>query len=81
MCRAGKPHTTGVLQNIRHDEEPTKGNAMPREQINAVVVTERQAEVIFAALDHCRTVIAKEPGDEQSEYELTEVMRLFTWRD
>jgi hypothetical protein len=54
---------------------------MPREQINAVVVTERQAEVIFAALDHCRTVIAKEPGDEQSEYELTEVMRLFTWRD
>ena len=51
------------------------------EQLNAVAVTERQAEVIFVALDHCRTIIAKEPGDEKTEYELTEVMRLFTWRD
>ena len=49
--------------------------------LNAVAVTERQAEVIFAALYHCWAVIAKEPGDEKTEYELTEVMRLFTWRD
>ena len=49
--------------------------------LNAVAVTERQASVIFTALDHCRTLIASEPGDEESEYELTEVMRLFTWRD
>lgn len=51
------------------------------EQLNAVAVTERQAAIVFAALDHCRTLIASEPGDEEAEYELTEAMRLFTWRD
>ncbi len=51
------------------------------EQLNAVAVTERQASVIFTALDSCRTLIASEPGDEKTEYELTEIMRLFTWRD
>lgn len=50
-------------------------------QLTAVAVTERQASVIFIALDHCRTLIASEPGDEKTEYELTEAMRLFTWRD
>ena len=49
--------------------------------LNAVAVTERQAEMIFVALDRCRTLIASEPGDEKTEYELTEAMRLFTWRD
>ena len=34
--------------------------------LNAVAVTERQAEVIFATLSHCRSVIAGEPGDEKT---------------
>ncbi len=49
--------------------------------LNAVAVTEEQADLIFKALDHCRAVIATEPGDETTEYKLTEVMRLFSWRD
>jgi hypothetical protein len=49
--------------------------------LNAVVVSDRQAHLIFESLRHARSVIAKEPGDEKIEYELTEIMRLFAWRD
>jgi len=49
--------------------------------LDAVAVTERQAQLIFEALNHARNVIAQEPGDEPIEYELTEAMRLFAWRN
>jgi len=49
--------------------------------IDAFPLTERQQDLIFKSLDHCRKVLATEPGDEDLEEELTDTMRLFTGRD
>jgi len=54
---------------------------MRAKRLDAVVVTERQAELVFAALMHCRSVLGAEPGDEETEEELTKAARLFVWSD
>jgi hypothetical protein len=51
------------------------------EVLDAIVLTERQQDLVFKALDHCRAVIATEPGDEDLEGELTDAMRLFAGRN
>lgn len=50
-------------------------------QQNAIVVTEQQAEMIFACLEFCRKKVSKKPEDTESEKDITKLMRLFVWRD
>lgn len=69
-----------VRTDLRHSPESELMNTETRQPIEAVVVSERQAALIFESLKHARSTIAKEPGDEIIEYELTEAMRLFVWR-
>lgn len=51
------------------------------EVLDAFVLSERQQDLIFKAVEHCREVLAKEPGAEDIERELTNVMRVFAERD
>jgi hypothetical protein len=49
--------------------------------IEAFPLTERQQDLIFQSLHHCRKVLASEPGDDALQQELTDTMRLFVERD
>ncbi len=49
--------------------------------IDAFPLTERQQDLIFKSLDHCRKVLETEPGDDDLKQELTDTMRLFAERD
>ena len=49
--------------------------------LDAFPLTDRQQDLIFKSLDHCRQVLATEPGAEDIEAELTNTMRLFAGRD
>jgi len=64
----------------RLDARQCKG-ASAMSVIDAFPLTERQQNLIFKSLDHCRRVLATEPGDEDLEQELTATMRLFAERD
>jgi hypothetical protein len=48
---------------------------------DAYVLTERQIDLIFKSLDHCRKVLDREPGDDDLKHELTTTMRVFAERD
>jgi len=49
--------------------------------IDAFPLTERQQDLIFKSLHHCRKVLASEPGDDDLQQELTDTMRLFAERE
>ena len=49
--------------------------------IDAFPLTERQQDLIFKSLDHCRRVLDREPGDDGLKQELTDTMRVFAERE
>ena len=59
------------------DARKRKGAAM----IDAFPLTERQQDLIFKSLDHCRRVLDSEPGDDGLKQELTDTMRVFAERE
>lgn len=49
--------------------------------INCVPVTEKQAIIIFESLHICRGLITLDTPDSKEVNIITDIMRLFTWKD
>jgi hypothetical protein len=54
---------------------------MKTETLNAVVVTEHEADLIFVVCLHCRDVLEGEPGYSATRSDLLAIARKVAWRD
>lgn len=53
---------------------------MKTETLNAVVLSEREADLIFVACQHCRDVLQDEPGHSATRSDLLAIARKVAWR-